>query len=589
MLCICLVMVLILGTIPLTTLALETEPEAFRTEPMIVAGLSVYTVALRNDGTVWAWGFNERGSLGDGTTTNRHTPVQVQNLDNVTTIAAGGSHNVALRSDGTVWAWGLNDRGQLGDGTIGWDIMRTTPVQVQNLGDVTAIAAGGAHTLALKSDGTVWAWGLNGGGQLGDGTTTTSYTPVQVQNLDNVAAIAAGTDHTVALKNDGTVWAWGHNHFGQLGDGTTTNRRTPVQIQSLDNIADIAAGGRNTVALGNDGIVWAWGCNEEAQTGDGTRGGRRLAPVRVRNLDSATAIAAGQSHNVALRSDGTIWTWGGNQYGQLGDGTTVRRHTPSGGARLDNAVAIAAGAVHTVALRNDGMVWAWGHNELGQLGDGTGTNRTTPVQVLGPNGVGFLNLGAEEQQPPPPPPPLPFTDVPSTAWFHDAVSFVYANNIMRGASETTFDPLADFNREQVVATLFRMYHSRPANASDPAATPFADVDPEQWYAPYIAWAFGAGIVTGQTATTFGTGVPVTRQDFAVLVHRFANFTGADTGVPDGFTPQFPDAGTIGPWAEAAMAWAVYTGLITGTGEGLVLPWETANRAEAAMILMRYMQ
>jgi len=187
------------------------------------------------------------------------------------------------------------------------------------------------------------------------------------------------------------------------------------------------------------------------------------------------------------------------------------------------------------------------------------------------------------------PAPLPFTDVPTTIWFHDAVAFVYNEGIMRGASATTFDPMADFNREQVVATLFRMYHGRPANASDPAATPFADVDPEQWYAPYIAWAFGAGIVTGQTATTFGTGDPVTRQDFAVLVHRFANFTGADTSVPGGFTPQFPDADTTGSWAEDALAWAVYTGLISGTDRNELLPWGSAIRAEAATILMRYVQ
>ncbi|MCL2828096.1 MAG: S-layer homology domain-containing protein [Oscillospiraceae bacterium] len=192
-----------------------------------------------------------------------------------------------------------------------------------------------------------------------------------------------------------------------------------------------------------------------------------------------------------------------------------------------------------------------------------------------------------------PPPPDRFTDVPPTAWFHDAVAFVYDEGIMRGASPTTFDPMADFHREQVVATLFRMYHGRPANASDPTATPFADVDPGRWYAPYIAWAFEQGIVTGQTATTFGTGDPVTRQDFAVLVHRFASFTGADTSVPDDFIlqfiDQFPDADTTGSWAQDALAWAFHTGLITGTGEGVVLPWGSAIRAEAATILMRYVQ
>jgi len=186
------------------------------------------------------------------------------------------------------------------------------------------------------------------------------------------------------------------------------------------------------------------------------------------------------------------------------------------------------------------------------------------------------------------PAPLPFTDVPSTAWFHDAVAFVYNEGIMRGASATAFDPQANFNREQVVATLFRMHHGRPSNAGDPTATPFDDVG-DRWYAPYIAWAFAQGIVTGQTATTFGTGDPVTRQDFAVLMHRFARFTGADLSIPVGFTPQFPDAGAAGSWAQDALAWAVYNELIRGTDAGYVLPWGTATRAEAATILMRYVQ
>jgi len=193
-----------------------------------IAGGGHHSLALRNDGTVWAWGRNNYGQLGDGTTTERHTPVQVANLTGVQAIAGGFSHSLALRSDGTVWAWGRNSKGQLGDGTT---TNRTTPVQVLNLTGVQAIAGGFFHSLALKSDGTVWAWGYNHFGQLGDGTTANRTIPVQVADLTGVQAIAAGSDHSLALRNDGTVWAWGWNYLGQLGDGTTANRSIPVQVQ----------------------------------------------------------------------------------------------------------------------------------------------------------------------------------------------------------------------------------------------------------------------------------------------------------------------------------------------------------------------
>jgi len=186
--------------------------------------------------------------------------------------------------------------------------------------------------------------------------------------------------------------------------------------------------------------------------------------------------------------------------------------------------------------------------------------------------------------------PLPFTDVAGHwALQNGSIEFVWRQGIMVGTSATIFEPETNFNREQAVGILFRMYHGRSANASDPRTTPFTDVSAGAWYAPYINWAFRQSLVTGTNPTTFGTGDSITRQDFATLMHRFANFMEIDTSVPGGFTPPFPDAYTIGPWAEDAMTWAVYTRLFTGTDQNLLLPWGTANRAEAATILMRYIQ
>ena len=393
------------GRVYLESDIFATPSTGFTTSPMISGG-SMHTVALRNDGTVWAWGRNTSGQLGDGTTiSHRFSPVQVQNLNNVTAIFAGGLYTVALRNDGTVWAWGRNGAGQLGDGTT---TDRFSPVQVQNLNNVTAISAGSNHTVALRNDGTVWAWGNNPWGQLGDGTTADRFSPVQVQNLNSVTAISAGLSHTVALRNDGTVWDWGDNWSGQLSGESARNRSIPVQVQNLNNVTAIFAGGLHTVALRSDGTVWAWGNNGAGQLGDGTTANRSI-PVQVQNLNNVIAISAGHSHTVALRNDGTVWAWGMNGGGQLGDGTTTARSTPVQVQNLNSVTVISAGNGHTVTLRNDGTVWAWGFNNTGTLGDGTNIDRSTPVQVLGPNGVGHLNLGSTTT-----PPPSTITLTPST-------------------------------------------------------------------------------------------------------------------------------------------------------------------------------
>jgi len=356
--------------------ASETPPAGL---PVLAAG-SGHSLAIAADGTVWAWGWNGEGQLGDGTTRDRSTtPVQVAGLTNAIAVAAGSSHTVALRRDGTVWAWGQNEQGQLGDGTTR---DRSTPVQVQGLTNAIAVAAGWDHTVALRRDGTVWAWGRNGEGQLGDGTTTDRLTPVQVQGLIDVVAIARGASHTLALRRDGTVGAWGSNYpLGQLGDGSTTNRSTPVQVQGLTGVVAISGGCWHSVALHLDGTVWAWGWIAGPST-------NRLTPVQVQGMTDVVAIAGGHWDRIALRRDGTVWAWGDNDFGQLGDGTTTSRLAPVQVQGLTDVVAIAAGEYHTLALGRDGTIWAWGSNYVGELGDGTMTGRVTPVQVQGQPDMG---------------------------------------------------------------------------------------------------------------------------------------------------------------------------------------------------------
>ena len=312
--------------------------------------------AVKKDGTVWSWGRNFNGQLGDNTTTGRLTPVQVlgpAGIGVLTGITALGvtadNHSIAVKNDGTAWAWGDNTYGQLGDNTT---TGRLTPVQVRglaNVGVLTGIIAVGGdeyHSIALKNDGTVWAWGDNTYGQLGDNTTTARLTPVQVRGPANVGvltgiiAVAAGQFQCIALKNDGTVWTWGRNNFGQLGDNTTIDRLTPVQVLGpggvlfLTGITSIAGGDYHTIALKNDSTVWDWGRNTFGSLGDNTNTDR-LTPVQVRGsgnvgvLSGIIAIAAGDLHSLAIKNDGTIWGWGDNGYGTLGDNTTTTpRNTP---------------------------------------------------------------------------------------------------------------------------------------------------------------------------------------------------------------------------------------------------------------------
>jgi alpha-tubulin suppressor-like RCC1 family protein len=390
------------------------------TNPCPVPALSTsgsHSLALRADGTVWAWGNNEEGELGDGTTTERSQPVQVSGVDSVTAISAGSAYSLALRADGTVWAWGSNTDGQLGDGSI---TQRLTPVQVSGLTGVTAIFTGSkllnAYSLALRGDGTVWAWGSNVYGELGDGTTKQRLAPVQVSGLSDITSIVTGrhdlvstsvmyrAGYSLALRRDGTVWAWGSNHQGQLGDGTYTHRTAPVQVSGLTGITAIVAGkvsayrviyNTYTLALRNDGTVWAWGSNESGQLGDGTNTSR-TAPVQVSGLTGVTAIAAGSmgaGHSLALRGDGTVWAWGSNRTGQLGDGSTNDRLAPVQVSGLSGVTTLAMGTGYSLALRRDGTVWAWGSNQQGELGDGTTNDRLAPVQVSGLTGVTFIATG----------------------------------------------------------------------------------------------------------------------------------------------------------------------------------------------------
>ncbi len=313
-------------------------------------------------------GGNYAGGLGDGSTTDRLTPVRVSGLTGVVAVAADsggvvccGANSLAVKSDGSVWAWGGNIEGQLGDGT---SIDRYSPVQVSGLTGAVAVAGGCYFSLALKSDGTVWGWGANWDGQTGtttppseQGAKVLVLSPAQVSGLTDVIAISAGSEWGMALKVDGTVWAWGKNRKGQLGDGTSIDRYSPVQVKELSDptgylsgVLGISGGdGAHSLAVKSDGTVWAWGSNPDGGLGDGSTTAR-LTPVRVSGLTGVVAVEAGSDYSLALKSDGTVWAWGGNRRGQLGDGTTLSRLTPAQISGLSGVIALEVGYFHNMAI-----------------------------------------------------------------------------------------------------------------------------------------------------------------------------------------------------------------------------------------------
>jgi len=350
-------------------------------------GLSVF--ALKNDGTLWAWGYNSSGQLGIGNTSSyRNTPtaVNISDVKEIYFAPNNSSYVIALTNNGSVWAWGNNEYGQLG---IGSTANRNVPTQV-NITDVKNIYVYQGTVYALKNDGTLWAWGYNNYGQVGDGTTTNRTSPVQI-NIGNVKEVYAYNNYVIALKNDGSVWAWGANGSGQLGIGTTANKYVPTQV-SITDVKNIYIVSATVYALKNDGTLWAWGSNGYGQVGDGTTI-NRTSPVQV-DIDNIKKILINTGDFIiVLKNDGTVWGWGYNYFGMLGDGTTVNKNRPTQ-IQISDIKDIYMGYYFVAALKQDRTFWAWGHNGYGQIGDGTTINKLVPTFITSNVEDAIINKGS---------------------------------------------------------------------------------------------------------------------------------------------------------------------------------------------------
>lgn len=336
-----------------------------------------HTVVIKTEGTLWAWGNNSVGQLGNGTTTNRNVPTNIGTASDWKTVAIGTNHTVALKMDGSLWAWGDNQTGELGDGTT---INKNIPVQIGTAKDWQMVAAGNQYTVALKTDGTLWAWGDNYFGELGDGTSIGKKIPVQIGTAKDWQTITVGYYHTIGVKTDGTLWAWGGNDSGQLGDGTTTKSYTQKKIGTATDWKTVTAGDSHTIAIKTDGTLWAWGKNTYGELGSGTTTVSYI-PTKIGTSTDWKDVNSEGSHTIAIKTDGTLWAWGNNFYGELGNGTTIKSLFPIQIGSANNWQAVSAGRDHTVALKTDGTLCTWGYNSSGQLGDATNADKNVPTLI----------------------------------------------------------------------------------------------------------------------------------------------------------------------------------------------------------------
>jgi len=599
--------------------------------------------AITEDGSLWMWGWNYFGQLGNGTNQNSNTPIKI--MDNVKAVSLGESSSGAITEDGSLWMWGYNYNGELGDGT---NKDKNIPVKIMD--NVKAISFGSAHSGAIKEDGSLWMWGYNYNGELGDGTNADKNTPIKI--IDNIKAIDLGNSYSGAIKEDGSLWMWGYNYFGGLGDGTNKRRNTPAKI--MGNVKAISLGESSSAAITDDGNLWMWGYNNFGQLGDGTNKDKNT-PVKI--MDNVKQISLGTYHSGAIKEDGSLWMWGYNYNGQLGDKTNKDRNTPA--KIMDNVKQISFGEHHSGAITDDGSLWVWGDNYNGELGNGTAvsypinitdqfnqtqqqntdepaanialqsTTPTTSFKNLNPNGIynfyimkdkgaqqpfdnenllyinqyqaqsdGTLSVNYEttgdtsnaeafvvggnigdESQ------EMKFKDVSPNDWFYSSVMYVNKNGLMTGLNETEFGPVQSLARAQFAMILYRMNGSPAVNYTNK----FKDVSAGIWYTDPIMWASNKGVVTGYSNGNFGPGDNINREQMAVMMYRYAKSQGYDVSASVALG-NYKDGANVSGFAKQAMQWCVAEGIITGKYNGTQLdPQGNALRAECATIIRRFVE
>lgn len=533
-----------------------------------VKAKSFSSYGIKNDGTLWSWGNNDYGGLGDGTSIDRTTPVKIGSSNDWKTVTGGGAFfSVAMKNNGSIWAWGDNQFGQLGDGT---NIDKWNPIQIGNETNWKSIKTGFYHTLALKNDGTLWAWGYNYSGQLGNGNENSTNVPVQIGVSNDWKEIYVGYHYSIAIKNNGTLWAWGNNYWGQLGDGTTINKNTPTQIGNENNWKSISGGANHTLAIKNNGSLWAWGRNNFGQLGNGNYN-NNLVPIQVGNVNDWSTISAGSYHSLAQKNDNTIWAWGSNNWGQIGDFSNLNRNLPTQIGTSNNWKSVFSGFDFSIGILNDDSLWVWGRNNDYEYGNGTyitqnfptqiscpinpncitwtnpptgnaltaseflcsnniiqstqngTTNNTTPIDRQDIAKIAYLGLfGANTPLSPAMFFPVPFSDMQTlnlnnTYWYDAAKTLAY---LQYTDDKTPFDrdfinfrPCDPIARKYALKVFLETYNIAPSTNT---SNPFTDVNVSDKMYGYIKKAHELGLISG---TTFSPDANMTREDAFIILWK----------------------------------------------------------------------
>jgi alpha-tubulin suppressor-like RCC1 family protein len=361
----------------LLLILLFTTPSGFsQCWKSVVTGYSYHNVGIQTNGTLWAWGYNMDGQVGDGTTINKTVPTQIGTASNWKMVTAHFNNSFAIKTNGTLWGWGDNTDGQLGDGTI---VGKLVPTQIGTQNNWSSVSVGFAHTLAIKTNGTLWAWGSNSFGRLGNGTNNNTLVPIQIGTDTDWIKVMASSIGSMGIKSDGTLWGW-----GILNGASSSSVLVPTQIGTATNWKDVSSTYRHAVAIKTDGTIWAWGNNNNGELGNGNNlnNSTNYTASQIGTATNWKFIAAGANYSIGIKNNGTLWAWGENTFGQYGNNSVADSYVPIQIGTLTNWRSLSLGIVHSTGFKttND-RLWIWGDDNQDVLGNGTGSNSLIPITI----------------------------------------------------------------------------------------------------------------------------------------------------------------------------------------------------------------